>query len=193
VATLTCQNSPVQVDPAKLFLFKDADALWTDITHHYKLGVYGRTTWSFEWKDAQGKTVYRLRGTYYEEQGPKSSDEYHLGCAAAGAWTHYVQTRFSERLTGGERVRFVLKRPGDWVELARGSMTFCLGAPPVTWTADEIDAVAEGKEDAVVFKHRRRKEGVFSSEGVYSLKAHDLANSQVFFRLLPEAIGVSVR
>jgi hypothetical protein len=193
VATLTCQNSRAEVASPKLFLFKDADNLWTDITHHYKLGVYGRTTWSFVWADPQGKPVYRLRGTYFQEKGPKASDEYHLGCAAAGAWTHFLQTRFADRLARGERVRFALKRPGDWIDLAHGNITFCLGAPPVTWTRDEIDVVEAVKDDRIVFKHRRHKEGVFSSEGIYAIKAHEMANVQVFFRLLPETIGFSIR
>jgi hypothetical protein len=55
----------------------------------------------------------------------------------------------------------VLKRPGDWIELAGSSITFCLGAPPGTWTREEIDG-------------------------------HEMANTQVFLRLLPQTIGFTV-
>jgi hypothetical protein len=191
IATISCMNARDQVDSSKLFLFKDADDLWTVITNHYKLGVRVRTTWSYAWHTREGKSVKRWSGTYFDKE-PKSSEDYYLARATAAAWADFQQARLAEPLNRGERVRFVMKRPGDWIDLALGSITFCQGAPPVTWTKDEIDTVEAGKEDAVVFKHHRRSEGLLSSEGVQTIKAHELANAEVFFRVLPRTIGFSV-
>lgn len=190
VAKIECSDERTKLGAPQVFLFEDAASLWASIIHYSKLGVYGSTKWSFDWKDAAGKSIYRLSGTHYDGvEGPKaSSDDYWLGLSAARAWDRRLHARVIDAFSKGQPLRFPLAKDTHWIEVRQEGLTFSLGKEPETWLLDDIAAIEETEND-LRFKHRNMKEGVFSSQGLHVFKPSEIGNQGTLTMLLRHAFA----
>jgi hypothetical protein len=156
---------------------------------------YASTTYYFEWLDEKGKSLmtvsYKDHGMGEKKFEPEANF-YHFGNAAEKAWTAYWLPKFRRQLKTGEIIRF-RRFPllfGDWVELGKSTLTFGSGKKSDEWQTDEIAEVEVDRKKGVIrFRHVQAKKGWLSSKGIYEIPFADLANVELFLKLLREFHG----
>lgn len=177
----------------EVMLFRDAKELRVLLEEHFQNGMYNQTTYTYEWKDAEGKSCFRVAGGHTaRNELPVSTDPYHFARAAEAAWTAYLLPRARAILERGRTLRFPLTR-GRWLGIRKGALVLCMGKEEEAWVADELEAL-DVVQDTASFRLRGVRRGlVFNSAGEFKFQISKLANARLFFVLVAEELGLELQ
>jgi hypothetical protein len=182
LARYRCAGSRGRIVEGTVFLFRDAVAVRSSLTHRYHKGAYQGSDYVFDWTNTTGRSLFRIKGTYRSEKEPPPADDlYHFGEAAEVAWSLCRLDDAQSELDRDGCVRFALKSGGA-VRVGPGFIDFGAGGEGYC----SVDDLAETtvKDNVIRFRRRDAEEGWFTSRGIYKLTLGDLANSKLFLFLL---------
>jgi hypothetical protein len=201
IARFIHTGNPAKIK-AEVLPFADAADIRVSRTHYENIidkqagRQTGYTTYYFEWLNDKGKSLmtvsYRDHGMGEKKFRPEANF-YHFGNAAEKAWTAYKLAEARRQLKAGETLRF-RRFPlllGDWVELGKDTLSFGSGKKKKDeWLSDELAEVEVDRKKGVIrFRHIQAKKGWLSSKGIYEVPFGDLANAELFLKLLREFHG----
>jgi hypothetical protein len=177
----------------EVMLFRDARELRVLLEEWFQNGLYSKTNYTYEWKDAQGKGCFRVAGAHTaRKELPVSTDPYRFARAAEAAWTAYLLPRARALLERGRTVRFPLTR-GRWLGIRKGALVLCTGKEEEAWVADELEAL-DVAQDTASFRLRGVRRGlIFNSAGEFKFQTSKMANTQLFFVLVAEELGLELQ
>lgn len=91
-AQITCQGERENIIGNSVFCFKDAAAISTSVTRHYRDGIYTYTRFYFYWYPSESeKPVFQLSGTHSANlETPPAGNSYNFLRAAESAWYDYL-------------------------------------------------------------------------------------------------------
>ncbi len=166
-------------------LFRNAVAMFTSQTHHYRNGVYQNTTYDFYWLSAHGTKLYSIAGSY-GRKNPPATDMIHFARAAEIAWSqHYLDAALHQLEREGS-IAFVVDQRRV-VRVGSGFLEFHhFDDHPVRVTAKEIAKVTLGN-GVFMFKHVDAR--WYSSEGKFKFTYANMANARVFLLALDKLMG----
>ena len=188
VARFTCRGRRGRIKSVEVFLFRDAERLKTTQVRHYHNGIYAGTNYSFQWRDAADRHVFKLSGSYYsEKKPPKPKDAYHLATAAERAWSVHRLARAQDELNARGAIRFGLGG-SDWVDVGPGFLEFQRKGKTERWEAADLGALTV-RDGALKLQRRDAQVGWFSSTGVLQFPIASMANSQAFLIALQRLVA----
>jgi hypothetical protein len=173
--------------------FRDARELRVLVEQHFQNGMYTQTSYTYEWKDAGGKSCFRIAGAHTARRElPVSTDPYHFALAAQAAWTAYLLPGARADLERGRTVRFPLTR-GRWLGIRKGALVLCTGKEEEAWVADELEAL-DVVQDTASFRLRGVRRGlIFNSAGEFKFQISKMVNVRLFFVLVAEELGLELQ
>lgn len=161
------------------FLFANAAELRTDLTHHYKNGVYQNTAYSFDWTNPAGISVYNISGSHGYENAPTPvDDDFTYAQAVENAWTEYLKPIAVGEIQQGRPWQFNLYG-GDFVRVGEGYAEFNIGGVMERVRSEDIES-ATAQAGTLAIRRRGAVEGWFSSEGIFQFGYAELANAGLF-------------
>lgn len=176
-----------------LLRFADAVELQTAF-----LGRNMGTNFDFRWKDARGKTIYRLEGGYYGNARDGDPDSvYHFAVAAERAWNAYKLPEFRAQIERQGSARFCLSRvlgKAQYASVGRGFFEFDYANRRVRLTPSEIESMSIHQGILVIRRIGARDRAIVSrsgEDGIYYLSYGAFANVGLFLHLLEEAAGIT--
>jgi hypothetical protein len=177
----------------EMLLFRDARELRVLLEQHFQNGMYSRTSYTYEWKDAGGKSCFRADGAHTSRNElPVSTDPYHFARAAEAAWTAYLLPGARAALERGKTVRFPLTR-GRWLGIRKGALVLFMGQEEEAWVADELEALDVIQDTASFRLHGVSRGLVFNSAGEFKFQISKMANAQLFFVLAAQELGLQLQ
>src|SRR5262249_35110630 len=106
IARFTASGPDAAKSRGDVFLFANAVDLQTAF-----LGRNMGTNFNYQWKDARGKTLYKLEGGYYGGKSNVDPDAaFHFALAAEAAWTRYFLPHVMDQLQRDGCYRFLTRR-----------------------------------------------------------------------------------
>jgi len=182
VARARCAGHRGRVVERTLFLFRDAAAVRSSLNHRYHKGQYQGSDYVYEWTDASGRSLFRVKGTYRsEKEPPPSVDLYHFGEAAEVAWSLRRLDAAQEELERDGCVRFALKGGGA-IRVGPGFVDFGAGGEGYCSVGDLAETSV--KDNVLRFRRKDAEEGWFRSRGIYKVALAEVANAKLFLFLL---------
>jgi hypothetical protein len=166
-------------------LFRNAVAMFTSQTHHYRNGAYQNTSYNFYWVSPQGGKLFSLAGSYNRNK-PPTTDMIHFARAAEIAWSqHYIDAALQQLDREGS-IAFVVDGRRV-VRVGPGFLEFVhFDDHPVRVTKAEIAKVTLGNGE-FLFKHVDAK--WYSREGKFKFSYANMANARVFLLVLDKLMG----
>lgn len=191
IARFRLKRDPDKTRRPEIFLFQNAVELRTSQTRHYTNGVYTGTNYEFIWSNFQGKTCYKLTGSYYSSDGkPDKESPYYYALGAEGAWSAFAFERAKAELANHGVVRFNLPY-GNYLVIGDGFIDLCFKGQTAHCPTHEIDRVTI-KQGVITLRRTDAKSGFFGigSSGIFTFDYAGLANARVFLFLLDHLVGV---
>ncbi|HLY63253.1 MAG TPA: hypothetical protein VKV95_21110 [Terriglobia bacterium] len=107
-AQISCKGERENIIGNSVFCFKDAAAISTSVTRHYRNGIYTYTSFYFNWYPAESeKAVFTLSGTHSANlKTPPAGNSYHYLRAAESAWYDYLIPKADAELTQNGYLKF---------------------------------------------------------------------------------------
>jgi len=174
------------IKKTELFQFQDAIDLYTQSTRQFMNGVYTGTTYNYEWKDAQGRRVFRLNGTYSSKQGtPKAKDPYYLATAGEITWSGFLADAMNIELQEEGSVHFKVNKK-DWVKIGPGFFEFHFKNNTARLAVEDIKSLQIGDGQ---FSITSNDAGWFGGKGKYRFAYGSMANAQLFMMCLEQLCG----
>ena len=170
----------------EVFRFDDATDLTTSQTRHYTNGVYTGTQYSFQWKDHNGTSVFRLKGSYRSKEGnPKTKDPFHFAQSGEFAWSNYLLDILQEELEEHGSVEFKVNKK-DCVRIGPGFLEFEFKGNTQRVESEHIKTlqVAGGS-----FQIATHDAGWFGRKGKFRFDYGSMANARVFLMALETLAG----
>jgi hypothetical protein len=167
--------------------FEDASELKVQRIRQFVNGVYSGTNYDYTWRDANGKKVFRIFGTYRDETGLAANDPAVFAKAAEASWSEHRIAHFDRAIAREGVARFQCGR--DWIGVGKGFLEIgAKGASERIEVGDTKDIYFE--QGVLVIKRKDAKEGIFSSQGVYRFPVAALNDFRVFLVVLQEQTGI---
>jgi hypothetical protein len=192
VASFTCVGNADNVTVSRVFLFENATDLRTGKVSRYVNGVYQGTNYTYTWTDENGKTQFKLNGTFRSKAGtPPAKHPYYFATSAENAWSEYLLDHLQAELEEHGSIQFNLGGR-DYVRVGRGFVELNVKGQKERLDTADIGGVSIGNG---IFKVRRKgaKEGWFSSDGVYQFTYSSMANATLFLLALDRLVGIRFR
>ncbi len=181
-ARIWCGGDRDSISAVEIFRFETAAELRTAETRHYKNGIYQHTSFSFDWTNQAGSSVYNISGSHGVEFGtPPAETDYAYANKAELAWSQYMFAKLIEPITRGGFTQFNLSG-GDWVRVGNRFLEFNIGGTTERVRTEDLlsDEIANGW---LKMKRKDAVEGWFANTGVFEFAYSDLANAQLFLML----------
>ena len=90
-------------------------------------GSYTETRYSYEWRDAEGRVLFEISGTYDDRQPLPPSHPIRFAEAAERAWTRHRLPRIADAMERDRAATFAL-RSGGSVVVRRGALETRVGS-----------------------------------------------------------------
>lgn len=179
----------------EVFLFADAVDLQTAF-----LGRNMGTNFNYQWKDARGKTLYKLEGGYYGGKNNSDPDAaYHFARAAEEAWCRYYLPTLQNQLRRDGYCRFLTRRglsADQHAIVGPGYLTFVTGTKTFRYSVGEIDDILL-QQGILTIRRKGAKAHAMNtldgSQGIITLSYGSVANVRLFLRLITDVVGASWR
>jgi hypothetical protein len=166
-------------------VFRNAAAMFTQQTEHYRNGVYQNTTYDFYWVAPTGARIFSLSGSYGRKNTPVK-DQIHFARAAEIAWSQYYLELALQQLGREGSIAFVVDQRRV-IRVGHGFLEFHhFSDGPVRVTKAEIAKVTLGGGQ-FMFKHVDAR--WYSSEGKFRFSYANMANARVFMLALDKLMG----
>ncbi len=174
----------------KVFEFANAANLYTSETRQDYNGVYAGTRYTYDWKDPAEKTVFRLKGSYYNAKGkPKPKSPYWFAQAAEMEWTGLLLETMQAELEQEGRVVFKVNK-NDSVAVRPGVLELTFKGTTTELPMDEIGTVQIGIGGGT-FSIKSNDAKWFSGKGKFSFAYGHMANARAFLIVLEHLCGLS--
>ena len=164
------------------------------------LGRTGGTNFNFQWRNAQGKVIYKLEGGYYgNKRGSDPESVCHFAVAAEKAWSDFLLPQVMSELQRQGSSRFLVNRAlsaTQYATLSPGSVELPTAKRPVRLLSHEIADILVFQGLIMIRRHGAKDRGFPSndgSDGIFRLSYGSVANVKIFLRLLEQVVGVSCR
>ncbi len=179
----------------EIFLFAMAVDLQTAL-----LGRKGGTNFNYQWKNEQGKTVYKLEGGYFGSKKEIDGDSvYHFARAAEDAWCQYLLPLVQGEIQRQRAYRFLTRRglvskqhaiigPGYFDVVTDGKTFHCLAGDIADIVLDSGWIIIRRKD-----AQDRAINSLDGSHGILYLSYGSVSNVRLFLLLLTQVVGVSWR
>jgi hypothetical protein len=187
VVRYTLKGSRSNTPHVDLLVFNDAAEVHASQTRQFVNGVYTGTSYNYNWTDAAGRRMLRLKGTYRgNNKPPKQGDPFHFASAAENAWSEHFLQRAEQQLKTEGAIAFRVDK-SRVVRVGPGFLEFHFGGDgPQRFTAEDIDKVTLGGGH-FSFKHKDAK--WYSRQGKYSFSYGAMGNGKVFLFALDRLMG----
>ncbi|MEA2711033.1 MAG: hypothetical protein QOF78_3634 [Phycisphaerales bacterium] len=170
----------------ELLLFDDAAEVHAAQTRQFLNGVYTHTAYDYDWTDAAGKRLLRVKGQHRGNNAPpKPGDAWHFANAAENAWSEHFLARAQQQLKDEGSIAFRIDKRRV-VRVGPGFLEFHFGEAPQRVTAEEIASVGLGGGH-FSFKHKDAK--WYSRSGKYTFSYGAMGNGKVFLFALEKLMG----
>jgi predicted Zn finger-like uncharacterized protein len=174
-----------------LLRFEDAADLYSFTLVHFVNGAYSSTDYIYSWHDAQNRLVHVLKGAYHARDGkPPAEHLFNFAWAAERAWTDHRMPIALRELQDPGYVQFNISKlfGNSWVRLYRDKVTLKLKGKPTRIPIDSINAVEI--EEGILYFRLSILAAAGDTPSSYQLTLNDLANRQLFLRLLKKLYGL---
>jgi hypothetical protein len=175
-----------------IFLFSAAVEVQTAL-----LGRSMGTNFNFQWKDARGKTLYKLEGGYYgTNKSPDPESVYHFARAAEAAWSDYLYPAVMAELKRQGSVRFLINRSignKQYAVLGPGFIDILNPGKQFHNLAHEIQSVTLFQGWIIIRRKDARDKAINSlsgADGIFYLSYGSVSNVRIFLRMLEQVVGV---
>lgn len=177
-----------QIKKTELFEFIHAADLYTHTVSQSVNLIYVGTHYNYEWRDDQGKRVFRLSGSHNSKKGtPKRNSPYYLATAGEAMWTMFLGQAVNIELEEQGAVHFKVNKK-DWVRVGPGFMEFNFKGKPARLAVDEIKDLRVGGGH---FAIRSQDAGWLGGKGKYGFEYSKMANARLFLMCLEQLCGYS--
>ncbi|MBP3958096.1 hypothetical protein J8F10_22830 [Gemmata sp. G18] len=194
VARYICVNNRQHLRESEVFLFRDATALRTALTRHYRNGAYQETEFRFDWVDADGQIRFQTADTYYgsaDGQNPWAHMPYQWACAAEIAWTQYRLENLSDELARHGAIRFNLDG-SNWLAVGPDVLDVHRGGETVRCAREDIWQfhLSEGTFTVRVLGGQKEWSGPGRA---YTFNFDDVADVRLFVIVMDRLLGIELR
>jgi hypothetical protein len=164
------------------YTFDQFRALYVNSTRQYINSIYGGTSASFTWVDADGKVVFRLDSSYYSyKEKPHRDRTVHFGRSAEMAWTNYVLPKHLDELNRLGKTGFPFERGGG-IFLSRTQITVRRGKEETNIPLDWIQSVQV--ESGLLCIFRQGDKGGLLGKGPYTITYGEIGNALALLQLI---------
>jgi hypothetical protein len=177
----------------EIFLFSDAVEVQTAL-----LGRSMGTNFNFQWKDAGGKTLYKLEGGYYGTgRSPDPESVYHFARAAEAAWSEYLYPSVMADLRRQDSYKFVVNRTigaKQYAVLGPGFIDVINPNRQFHNLTHEIQSAVLHQGWIIIRRHDARNKAINSltgEDGIFYLSYRSVSNVRIFLKLLESVVGVA--
>jgi hypothetical protein len=179
----------------EVFLFADAVDLQTAF-----LGRNMGTNFNYQWKNARGKTLYKLEGGYYGNKRDIDPDSsFHFARAAEAAWSRYFLPQVKAELQRCGSYRFLTRRGltgNQHAVIGPGYLDIVTGGKTFHNLAGDIDDIVVHQGWIIIRRKDAQDRAINSldgSHGICYLSYGAVSNVKIFLTLLTQVVGVSWR
>lgn len=175
-----------------LFLFHQAEELRVAQTQNFANGTYMKTFYSFEWKNANGKTVFNINGEYVrlEDDFPTKLYPYYFALAAEKAWSLFKFELLHQELKQNGKVTFNIGN-NDAIIIGQGYIELIKKGQPSRLDGNEIKQISLSKGVIHIVPKEIKSSGFmgFGSDGTWQIPYGDIGNAKVFILLFDMLIN----
>lgn len=186
LARFTLHKS-LEADPkAECIEFKALSNVRSQQTRNYYNSVYTGTSYTYTWRDHDGKPAFTINGNYRSEQGtPKAHDNYWFALAAEASWSGFISNAMQAELDREGFVHFDVNK-NDWVRIGPGFMEFCFRGNTDRIEADQIKALSLDGGHFTIKTHDAKW---FSKKGTFRFDYSQMTNAKMFIFALEKLMG----
>lgn len=186
LATIALRGSRAAEPVTTVFLFQDAQDLFTSSTSHYHNGIYTGTHYSFIWKNAAGKNVSKHASSYYSAKGdPKADHAFWIARSGERAWCRWLLDRKNAELDAQGYIEFATGRNRS-VRVGRGFLEFRTGESANRIETHEIKGISLNNGH---FHIQHKDARWYSLKGKFSFAYGAMANAQFFLMTVESLLG----
>lgn len=188
IAQISCTGQRESFHVDHMLLFDDAGTLRTRIYAHYTNNVYGRTDYSFKWKDRKGNLLVRIAGTHFsQENEPPAESSFHYASSAENSWTIYMLTVAEYKLQKLGYIPFEI-RSGGFIGVGEGHLMIGISGKPQRIAGKGIKSI-DIYGGTFQIRTKDSYEGWFRRKGIFEFDYSDLANAKLFLITLEKLLG----
>lgn len=175
-----------------LFLFHQADELIVAQTQNYTNGIYINTSYIFEWRKANGETVFFIKGEYVnlEKDYPEKLNPYYFGLAAEKAWSLFKFELLEQELKQNGKVTFNVGN-NDAIVIGQGYVELIKKGKSSRLDGNEIKQIGLSQGMIQIIPKEVKSKGFlgFGSDGTWQIPYHTLANARIFMLIFDMLIN----
>ena len=174
-----------------LFLFHQAEELKFEKIQNFPNGVYTMTSYSFEWKKANGETVFNINGEHRSlEDTPPPLDPYYFALAAEKAWSLFKFELIHEELKQNGKVIFNVGY-NDAIVIGQGYVELIKKGKPSRLDGNEIKQISLSQGIIQIIPKKVKSSGFlgFGSDGIWRIPYNTIANARIFILIFDMLIN----
>ncbi|BAY80767.1 hypothetical protein NIES267_02320 [Calothrix parasitica NIES-267] len=173
-----------------LFLFHQAEELRVEKIQHFANGIYTMTRYSFEWKKANGETVFNINGEYHSpEDNPPPLDPYYFALAAEKAWSLFKFELLHQELKQNGKVTFNVGNK-DAIVIGQGYVELIKKGKPSRLDGNEIKQVSLSQGIILIIPKEVKSSFLgFGSDGIWRIPYNTIANARIFMLIFDMLIN----
>lgn len=191
VANYILKKEPNHKKGIGLFLFHQAEELRVARVQHFTNGVYTMTTYSFEWKKANGETVFNINGEHRSrEDNPPALDPYYFALAAEKAWSLFKFELLEQELKQNGKVTFNIGND-DAIVIGQGYVELIKKGKPSRLDGNEIKQIGLSQGIIKIIPKEVKSKGFlgFGSDGTWQIPYGAIANARIFILIFDMLIN----
>ena len=172
----------------EMLLFSQADTLITDEVNRYHDGAYTATTYTYDWRNAEGESLISDSGAYNTDSSRFTLQHPYLFLQSAEEqWSDHRFERMKEEFVKDDCVQFVID--------AKRRIRVGMGYVEFLWPDGEYKVPVEDFEDMSisqgVFRFKHRDAAWMGRKGKFNFQYGKLPNAKLFITALDQLAGIS--